>query len=202
VAENGTGFVRSGGSLAWRMFNPGNLRASHMACAMFCEKKSDGTDDCFAAFDSYESGRNAKEFLLRNAYSRKNISDAIHIYAPKEDNNNPNSYSNRVKKAIRNNVKTPEYWDEIVNGGKRINTITVGELLKDDTTKKYLLDGIQEVEVYCGKGSYLPGMVCFQNHEYPTAEKARASRKRANIGKDMICPVEDRKACTEHVLPK
>ena len=48
-----TGFIRSGGSIAWRFFNPGNLRGSDLQCTTI-KTKPNGN---FAVFPDAETGK-------------------------------------------------------------------------------------------------------------------------------------------------
>ena len=116
--KNKSGFVRINGPIAWRFNNPGNVERSDFECASINIKQNRKSRN-FSAFDSYERGRAAKRFLLRNAcpavaettlqnlwdlgyprskrsfcYYELDILAAIHMYAPKSDNNNPVSYAN------------------------------------------------------------------------------------------------------------
>ncbi|MBP5485104.1 MAG: hypothetical protein J6Y07_00125 [Alphaproteobacteria bacterium] len=83
--EKGGGFIRKGGTIAWRFFNPGALRDSPYRCVLINTKPGGK----YAAFDSYEKGRFAIRWLLENAekYNGKTPREAIPMYAPKFENN-------------------------------------------------------------------------------------------------------------------
>lgn len=81
------------GSRNWRNNNPGNLEYGPFAQSM----GAIGTDGRFAIFPSYEAGRRAKEELLFNTSSYRNLtlSEAINRYAPTFENDTK-TYINTV----------------------------------------------------------------------------------------------------------
>lgn len=110
VRDDGTGFIRKGGHLPWRFFNPGNLRRSALACAVF-DTSPNGR---FAVFDSYEKGRLALLTLLRGErYGSLTIEQAINTYAPPIENNTT-SYIRYVKQSLsanRDDVDAVKLWE-------------------------------------------------------------------------------------------
>jgi hypothetical protein len=81
--ENGSSFVRSGGTRAWRNLNPGNIRMGSFASA----HGAIGDDGEFAVFPDEASGMAAIEALLRtNSYFFLSLREAIHRYAPPVEN--------------------------------------------------------------------------------------------------------------------
>ena len=80
---SGKRVVRSGGSRAWRNFNPGNLRYTEFTKKVGAIGKAGE----FAVFPSEEVGMYAVRALLRtNKYAQKTIKGAIAIYAPSFEN--------------------------------------------------------------------------------------------------------------------
>jgi hypothetical protein len=102
-------FSHEGGDRTWRNNNPGNLRNA--------VKGSIGTDsESFAIFPDLETGLKAKYDLLRTdkRYDGLTISEAIHKYAPKIDNNNPEEYLKNIKDwtGIDRNKKLTDLTEE------------------------------------------------------------------------------------------
>lgn len=90
------GEARTGGSLAWRNNNPGNIRAGRFAEAhgAFPGKSNKG----FAIFASEEEGFAAIIDLLKEPlYASKTVQEAIRTYAPAADNNDPVAYAAYVQ---------------------------------------------------------------------------------------------------------
>ena len=128
LATDGTGFIRSGGFLAWRFNNPGNLRRSSYQCANLDTDPSGP----FAVFDSYETGRYALRTLLRGeTYSPLTIEQTFYKYAPPSDNNNTVAYVNNVKASLR-----PHRSD--------VDTVKIGELSDSDLV--VIMDAIEAIE--------------------------------------------------------
>ena len=77
--------VRRQGSRAWRNNNPGNIEYGDYAKTM----GAIGSDGRFAIFPNYETGRRAKERLLFETSSYRNLTldQAINRYAPSFENN-------------------------------------------------------------------------------------------------------------------
>jgi len=76
--------VRREGTRAWRNNNPGNIEYGDFARSMGAV----GSDGRFAVFPNYEAGRRAKERLLFNTSSYRNLSitGAVNRYAPSFEN--------------------------------------------------------------------------------------------------------------------
>ncbi len=139
LADDGTGFIRSGGYLAWRFFNPGNLRRSSLACGRI-ETKPNGT---FAVFDSYERGRRAMRVLLRSdSYNDLTIRQAITKYAPPSENNTT-GYIAKVNKAI----------SELSRSDVDVDTIKLRDLT--DSELVIVMDVIESVEGWYGEGEVI-----------------------------------------------
>ncbi|PJK01105.1 hypothetical protein CO641_04065 [Lysobacteraceae bacterium NML91-0213] len=84
TAENGDRLLRSGGTLAWRLNNPGNLRPSRLYEGVI--GTADTPNGRFAIFASPEAGRTEKRKLLRRGYDHLSLRDAIYKYAPPNEN--------------------------------------------------------------------------------------------------------------------
>ena len=91
-----TGFIRSGGSIAWRFFNPGNLRGSDLQCTTI-KTKPNGN---FAVFPDAETGKQALYNLLstNSGYRNLTVEKAIYKYAPPSQNNT-RGYVNKLRNA-------------------------------------------------------------------------------------------------------
>lgn len=97
--DKGNYLIRSGGSLPWRLNNPGNLRPRLTATGKpapriikshigFAKTKNEKNEDCyFLIFPDYETGESELKANLKRKYSEKTISEAIKTYTPKKENN-------------------------------------------------------------------------------------------------------------------
>ncbi|WP_296953074.1 TIGR02594 family protein [uncultured Massilia sp.] len=112
VGDDGTHLLRTGGTIAWRFNNPGNLRPAGetpiMGAIGVGKTKGNGA---FLIFKSYEEGRLQKKKLLRRRYNDRTIytmltgiPDPKHPgkmmlgYAPASDKNDPLAYANAISK--------------------------------------------------------------------------------------------------------
>lgn len=84
TADNGDRLLRTGGTLAWRLNNPGNLRPSRLYQGVI--GTADTPNGAFAIFSSPETGRAEKRALLRRRYDTLSLRDAIYTYAPPVEN--------------------------------------------------------------------------------------------------------------------
>jgi hypothetical protein len=81
---DGTTTTLSGGSLAWRDNNPGNIRAGAFATA----EGAIGQNNGFAVFPDLQSGTAALASLLDGpGYQGLSVDEAIAKYAPPSENN-------------------------------------------------------------------------------------------------------------------
>ncbi len=99
VQADGAAATRSGGSLAWRNHNPGNIKWGPFAKENGAIGPGEGGH---AVFPSYESGKVAMTKLLFSAdraYLTLTISEAMAKYAPASDNNDPIAYANYLSRA-------------------------------------------------------------------------------------------------------
>lgn len=95
IIETGSGYnvvrladgrvVRQEGTRAWRNNNPGNIKSN---TSFARSQGSIGSDGTFAIFPDYETGRAAKEKLLfdTNSYRNLTLGKAIERYAPSFEN--------------------------------------------------------------------------------------------------------------------
>lgn len=129
---NNSGFIRSGGSLAWRFFNPGNLRGSDLQCTTIRTKPNGN----FAVFPNAETGQLALHKLLseNSTYRDLTVQKAIYKYAPPSQNNTV-GYINKLRNAgINVNSKLSSLSDSemkqleemimIIEGWKKTGTET------------------------------------------------------------------------------
>ncbi|MBO7067005.1 MAG: hypothetical protein J6W40_05295 [Alphaproteobacteria bacterium] len=115
--EDGHGFVRKNGTIAWRFFNPGALRDSPYKCT----RLSTSPNGPFAAFDSELRGRMSLRYLLETSpkYEDKTVSQIIPIYAPSKEND-PARYVRNLR-ALGVNVNkvvselTEAEWDNLLD---------------------------------------------------------------------------------------
>lgn len=85
VADDGSHLLRSGGTIAWRFNNPGNIRPARTNASLRIGTGKTASGD-FCIFPSYEVGRRAKKELLRRKYDPYTIPEALEIYAPRSEN--------------------------------------------------------------------------------------------------------------------
>ena len=105
-----TGFIRSGGSIAWRFFNPGNLRGSDLQCTTI----KTNPNGSFAVFPDAETGELALYNLLSSNpnYRDLTVQNAIYKYAPPSQNNTTR-YINQLRNAgINMNAKLSDLTEE------------------------------------------------------------------------------------------
>ena len=129
--KDGTGgFVRSGGALAWRFFNPGAMRRSPLQCASI----KTNPNGVFAVFDSYESGHQALWNLFKTpSYQRLTVARAIMRYSPPTENNTRRYIAQIKDYGINTNALISSLNDEklsflisvieIIEGGKKAGSV-------------------------------------------------------------------------------
>jgi uncharacterized protein (TIGR02594 family) len=112
AAADGSHLLRTGGTIAWRFNNPGNLRPAKPGVAIYGaigvgKTKNNGE---FLIFSSYEKGRAEKKALLRRKYNERTIytmlagvpdknGNVVQGYAPESDNNDPQAYADSISTA-------------------------------------------------------------------------------------------------------
>lgn len=84
IADNGDRLLRSGGTIAWRFNNPGNLRPGPKYTLHIGQGKT--VSGPFLIFPSPEAGRAEKKGLLLRKYRGESINRMLHIYAPPKEN--------------------------------------------------------------------------------------------------------------------
>ena len=122
--------VRRQGARNWRNHNPGNLESGAFAESMGAV----GTDGRFAIFPSYEAGRRAKEKLLFETSSYKDLplAQAISRYAPSFENTT-SAYIENVAEASGIDPSTPmsaipsSVRDDILNAFERQEGFSEGK---------------------------------------------------------------------------
>ena len=92
------GFIyrRIGGTLSWRYNNPGNIKYGKFARAHRAVGRGWGSQGGHAVFPDYQTGRYAKKVLLFTPirkYYDMTVLQALNLYAPASDNNNPLRYA-------------------------------------------------------------------------------------------------------------
>lgn len=87
--DQGVRWLFSGGSIAWRHTNPGNIRPGH-----YGGDGKIGVAQNFNVYPDYATGRRGIISLLRSPlYRDRTIGPAIQSYAPSGDNNDPVAYA-------------------------------------------------------------------------------------------------------------
>lgn len=97
VADDGSHLLRSGGTIAWRFNNPGNIRPAKTNASLRIGTGKTASGE-FCIFPSYEVGRKAKKELLRRKYDPHTIPEALEIYAPRVENDTDAYIEHIIKK--------------------------------------------------------------------------------------------------------
>ena len=84
VADNGDRLLRSGGTIAWRFNNPGNLRPGSKYNLHIGQGQT--ASGPFLIFPTPEAGRKEKKGLLLRKYGDHTISTMLYAYAPPKEN--------------------------------------------------------------------------------------------------------------------
>jgi hypothetical protein len=118
TAEDGSGFIRKGGSRTWRNMNPGAIKPGKI-CNQYGACGSAGG---FAVFPTEEQGMKALRALLKSdRYANLTVAAAIYKYAPPSDHNDTRSYQRKLSKMTgislnkKLNQLTPEEMERVVN---------------------------------------------------------------------------------------
>ena len=118
---DGKGFIRSGGAIPWRYFNPGAVRESSLECA-----KIKTTGGFYSIFENEHIGFQAiKKTLLQDKYNGLTIEASIYKYAPEDDGNDPAAYVRFLKskgvnvKAVLPNL-TEDEWEMLMKAIARM----------------------------------------------------------------------------------
>jgi uncharacterized protein (TIGR02594 family) len=109
AASDGSHLLRTGGTIAWRFNNPGNLRPAKAGVPIYgaIGVGKTRTNGEFLIFSSYAEGRTQKKALLRRKYNERTIytmlagipdkNGKLHGgYAPANDHNDPQSYAEDI----------------------------------------------------------------------------------------------------------
>ncbi|MBR5625550.1 MAG: hypothetical protein IKW67_02105 [Alphaproteobacteria bacterium] len=135
VYDNGAEYKRSGGTRAWRNFNPGNIRYSQLARESGAIGKAGG----FAVFPDEKIGIQAlKNLLMSDAYKNLTIEAAINKYAPPHEND-----TEHYKRYIKSNT-------EIKSGTKisQLNAEQMADLIKFITIIEGWNSGTEKIITY------------------------------------------------------
>lgn len=130
VSDNGNVLLRSGGTIAWRFNNPGNMRPKSSGLYPGQIGVGDTKSGKFVIFESYIAGRNEKKALLRRKYNEYSLKEAIYIYAPPNENNTEAYIEFLVKKTS-------------IQKGTKLSSL-------NDNLLEKLMDAMQEKEGFNG----------------------------------------------------
>jgi len=126
---------RSGGTIAWRYNNPGNLKNGPFAQSCGAVGYGHAT---LVVFPDYRTGHNAMKRLLfsgERPYVNLSIHDAIHKYAPPEDNNDSLAYATTVANAVGVSLDTvlktltEKQRDKMIEAMKQVEAYKIGQVL-------------------------------------------------------------------------
>lgn len=94
--NNGRTIKRSGGSIAWRYNNPGNLKYGPFAKSKGAIGAGDGGHSVFPNLDIGKEAMRQLIFGSERGYNKMTLENAIAKYAPTSDGNDPDTYANYV----------------------------------------------------------------------------------------------------------
>lgn len=97
IADNGDRLLRSGGTIAWRFNNPGNLRPGPKYNLHIGHGQT--ASGPFLIFPTPEAGRAEKKALLMRKYGDHTISTMLYVYAPPNENDTEAYIEHVCKKA-------------------------------------------------------------------------------------------------------
>ncbi|MTH48216.1 TIGR02594 family protein [Intestinirhabdus alba] len=133
IAEDGTRYLRSGGTLSWRFFNPGNIRPSKTSP---CDPLKIGVGKTkngrFMIFPDYQTGWNALKILLVVTYKDFTVGQIAAVYSPESDGNDPERYTRFI--INKSGVGADEYIKDL-----------------DDSSLEKLMEAIKQIEGYYHK---------------------------------------------------
>lgn len=102
-------WIASGGCRAWRNQNPGNL----VPCDVTKRNGAIGKAGGFAVFPSYNKGHLALIDSLKNVHCEKNLSQLMHKFAPKYQNNTKRYIAFLKRKTgVKNSKKIKDFTPE------------------------------------------------------------------------------------------
>lgn len=96
--DNKKRYRRSGGTVAWRCNNPGNVKYGKFAVRYGAVGHDTGGHAVFPTVDHGEKARYGLLFNEDSRYYKLTLQKAISIYAPTSDGNDPDSYVNFLLK--------------------------------------------------------------------------------------------------------
>lgn len=135
---DGTIYIRKGGTLSWRLQNPGNVRpnSDNSPGSEFLQPLrlaiADTAKGKFCMFGSEEDGWKTKKKLLKTSLYRDcTISEMAEIYAPVGDGNDPVKYA---KDVLKESGVSP--------------SMTLGDM--DDATLEKVMQAMKKKEGYYG----------------------------------------------------
>ncbi|EEI2469884.1 LysM peptidoglycan-binding domain-containing protein, partial [Salmonella enterica] len=131
---DGTIYIRKGGTIPWRLQNPGDVRPNKSNASEYLQPLrlaiADTASGQFSMFGSEEDGWETKKKLLRSSLYRDcTVSDMAKVYAPKEDGNDPERYA---KEVLAESGVSP--------------SLTMGDM--DDATLERVMEAMKKEEGY------------------------------------------------------
>ena len=130
IADDGTHYLRSGGTICWRFFNPGNIRpSSSSVCDSLKIGEGKTKSGKFMIFPDDATGWKALKMLLKLTYKDKTLSNVISLYSPEVDGNNPIEYTKRI--SMKTGIQPDEYIRDL-----------------DDVKLERLMEAIKTMEGY------------------------------------------------------
>lgn len=133
IAEDGTRYLRTGGTICWRFFNPGNIRPSKTSvCDPLKIAEGNTKNGYFMIFPDYDTGWAALKKLLSITYKDLRIDEICEACASKKDGNDPEKYTKFIIKKAQ--VNADDYIRDM-----------------DDQTLERVMEAIKQMEGYYNK---------------------------------------------------
>jgi|GEM_PF-581096 len=188
VAEDGSEYLHSGGTRAWRNNNPGNLsKAQKSGLAI-------GVGGPFAVFPDHDTGKAALKFVLLSVYKEKRLDKVFEKYAPSTDNNDPEHYTKLVKKftglASDRTIGdlTPAELDKFMGAIERVEGWQAGKVEPIPHAQQFALKGVD--------GKPLSGIGYIMSFFTSSGEEKKIKGKTDKDGKTDVAVTEKRSSVT------
>lgn len=106
LADDGTRYLRAGGTICWRFFNPGNVKASKTSvCNQLKISEGKTKSGNFMIFPDYQTGWEALKMLLSITYRDFRVDQLFYSYASEKGGNDPAEYTQFVIKKAQVNAE-------------------------------------------------------------------------------------------------
>ena len=130
IGEDGSHYLRSGGTICWRFFNPGNIRPSKSSiCNSLKIGEGQTKSGGFMIFPDDDTGWYALKMLLKVTYKDITLAKIMYKFSPSGDGNDPVDYTKKI--SLKTGIQPDEYIRDL-----------------DDVTLERLMEAIKTMEGY------------------------------------------------------